>query len=66
MATIPDVRIENRWRIRWDFYRRQTKLPKGMFLHLSVSHSVHKGGGKDTSQADIPLGRHPHAHYGVR
>ena len=26
------------------FYRPQTKLQKVMFLHLSVSHSVHKWG----------------------
>ena len=32
-----------------------------MFLHLSVSHSVHRGvsGRADTPQADTPLGRHP-------
>ena len=27
------------------FYRPQTKFAKVMFLHLSVSHSVHGGGG---------------------
>ena len=26
------------------FYRPQTKFAKVMFLHLSVSHSVHRGG----------------------
>ena len=34
-----------------------------MFLHLSVSHSVHSvypvNAGTDTPQADTPLGRHP-------
>ena len=29
----------------WDFYRPQTKFAKVMFLHLSVSHSVHREGG---------------------
>ena len=28
-----------------DFYRPQTKFAKLMFLHVSVSHSVHGGGG---------------------
>ena len=27
-----------------DYYRPQTKFAKVMFLHLSVSHSVHGGG----------------------
>ena len=27
------------------YYRPQTKFAKVMFLHLSVSHSVHRGGG---------------------
>ena len=27
------------------FYRPQTKFAKVMFLHVSVSHSVHRGGG---------------------
>ena len=26
------------------FYRPQTKFAKVMFLHLSVNHSVHRGG----------------------
>ena len=30
-------------RVRIHFYRPQTKLAKVMFLHLSVSHSVHRG-----------------------
>ena len=28
------------------FYRPQTKFAKVMFLHPSVSHSVHGGGGR--------------------
>ena len=28
-----------------DYYRPQTKFAKVMFLHVSVSHSVHTGGG---------------------
>ena len=28
------------------YYRLQTKFAKVMFLHLSVSHSVHRGGGR--------------------
>ena len=32
-------------RLRWHIYRPQTKLAKVMFLHLSVSHSVHVGEG---------------------
>ena len=28
-----------------NFYRPQTKFAKVMFLHVSVSHSVHRGGG---------------------
>ena len=27
------------------YYRPQTKFAKVMFLHMSLSHSVHKGGG---------------------
>ena len=32
------------WRVVVFYYRPQTKFAKVMFLHLSVSHSVHKGG----------------------
>ena len=50
-----------------DYYRPQTKFVKVMFLHLSVSHSVHRGMcvpqcmlGYTPQKADIPLGsRHP-------
>ena len=31
--------------IRLHFYRPQTKFAKVIFLHLSVSHFVHRGGG---------------------
>ena len=31
-------------RIKAHIYRPQTKFAKVMFLHLSVSHSVHRGG----------------------
>ena len=53
-------------------YRPQTKFVKVMFLHLSVSHSVHKGGvpgqvhplGRYTPQAGTPLdGYHPPGRY---
>ena len=46
-------------------YRPQTKFAKVMFLHLSVSHSVHRGStwagtplGRYTPQAGTPLGRY--------
>ena len=35
----------NSYSIQRHFYRPQTKFAKVMFLHRSVSHSVHKGGG---------------------
>ena len=31
-------------RLKYYYYRPQTKFVKVMFLHLSVSHSVHRGG----------------------
>ena len=47
----------------WRHYRPQTKFAKVMFLHLSVSHSVHRGGGasvhagsRPTSPGADPLG----------
>ena len=40
-------------------YRQQTKLRKGNILHLSVSHSVHKGGGEGVS-APVHAGIHHH------
>ena len=36
------------------FYRPQTKFAKVMFLHLSVSHSVHRG-----VSASVQAGIHP-------
>ena len=36
-----------------NFYRPQTKFAKVMFLHVSVSHSVHRGG-----HAWLPGGMH--------
>ena len=54
-----------------DFYHPQHSCGKVMFLHLSVSHSVHRGvSGRyplhcadtplaDIPQADTPLGRYP-------
>ena len=43
-------------------YRPQTKFAKVMFLHLSVSHSVHKGGGFTSRYTPLhrytPLGRY--------
>ena len=56
------------------YYRPQTKFAKVMFLHLSVSHSVHRGVDvclsacwdthpqADTPQADPPGHAHPWAH----
>ena len=50
------------------YYRPQTKFAKIMFLHLSVSHSVHRGGGVPGQVHPPgtylpPLGRHtPWAH----
>ena len=42
------------------FYRPQTKCAKVIFLHLSVSHSVHRGCGVCLSACwDTPPGRHP-------
>ena len=35
------------------FYRSQTKFAKVMFLHLSVSHSVHGGGESASVHAGI-------------
>ena len=42
-------------------YRPQTKFAKVMFLHLSVSHSVHKGGGclPQCMLGYTPRSRHP-------
>ena len=41
-------------------YRPQTKFAKVMFLHLSVSHSVHRGGVCLSACWDTPPGtRHP-------
>ena len=31
--------------VKTDYYHPQTKFAKVMFLHLSLSHSVHRGGG---------------------
>ena len=59
-------------RVKTYYYRPQTKFPKVMFLHLSVSHSVHKGvpgqvdpprqiqhpGQVDPPQAGTPPGRY--------
>ena len=39
------------------YYRPQTKFAKIMFLHLSVSHSVHRGGGS-TWAGTSPSGRY--------
>ena len=33
----------DRQRLDWSYYRPQTKFAKVMFLHVSVSHSVHRG-----------------------
>ena len=57
------------------YYRPQTKFAKVMFLHLSVSHSVHRGSGclsqcmlgntpqppaqEQTPWEQTPPGRHP-------
>ena len=38
-----------------NFYRPQTKFAKVMFLHLSVSHSVHRG---ESTWAGTPPGRY--------
>ena len=44
-------------RIKAHIYRPQTKFAKVMFLHLSVSHSVHRGGS-----ASVHTGIPPHTH----
>ena len=36
------------------YYRPQTKFAKVMFLHVFVSHSVHRGGGSASVHAGIP------------
>ena len=41
------------------FYRPQTKFVKVMFLHLSVSHSVHRGLSASVHAGIHPPGRHP-------
>ena len=38
---------------------RKRSCGKVMFLHLSVSHSVHRGVSAIHPRADTPLGRHP-------
>ena len=40
------------------FYRPQTKFAKVMFLHLSVSHSVHSWGGVLGASAPVHAGMH--------
>ena len=50
-------------------YRPQTKFAKVMFLHLSVSHSVHRGGGIPACIAGgipacLAVGRSPGSHLG--
>ena len=47
------------------FTARKTKFAKVMFLHLSVSHSVHGGGSASLHAgiADSPGSRHPPAQY---
>ena len=39
-----------------NYYRPQTKFAKVMFLHLSVSHSVHRGGVCPSACWDAPPG----------
>ena len=41
------------------FYRPQRSWGKVIFLHLSVSHSVHRGSVHPLSGQTPPLGRHP-------
>ena len=41
------------------YYRPQTKLLKGNVLHLSVSHSVHRGCLLQCMLGYMPLGRQP-------
>ena len=46
------------------FTARKRSCGKVMFLHLSISYSVHGGGGSlydvtSLSDRDTPLGRHP-------
>ena len=55
------------------YYRPQTKFAKVMFLHLSVSHSVHGGGylgryplGRYTSRAGTPPSRYTPGRYTPR
>ena len=40
-------------------YRPQTKFAKAMFLHLSFSHSVHRGGVPGSGTRYTPLGTPP-------
>ena len=66
------ILLVNQWATQWNFHYLIFLPPanevwgKVMFLHLSVSHSVHKEGGWwpiacwDTfPRVDTPLGRHP-------
>ena len=48
--------------IEFCFYRPQTKFAKVMFLHVSVSHSVHRGGAGEVPPpptATAAGGTHP-------
>ena len=40
--------FQHNFSLIWYFYRPQTKFAKFMFLHVSVCHSVHRGGGVQT------------------
>ena len=50
------------WLKKSYLYRPETKLAKVMFLHLSVSHSVHGGGGMHGGGACVVGGMHGRGH----
>ena len=64
VTTLSCVQTERKRTQKWTFslmfvvyYRPQTKFEKVMFLHLSVSHSVHRG----STWAGTPPGKYPQA-----
>ena len=67
ISSARNYRFSSPWKeLTLAHYRPQTKFAKVMFLHLSVSHSVHRGEylGRYPPQAGTPTGQvHPLGRY---